>query len=251
MNNPYIKSIFFILVFSNFVNFNIASSNSPDSDNLETLDYVLSKIEESGREITSIKAEITIIRTIPLLESEEISKGKLTYQKPKHLHIKYELPRNEINIIDGKYIWIYHIDLKQVEKYDLSGITSSPIDTLFNFGLEESVDQIRKQFDISLVNHVNKDSGKGDKSEQHENGNEKIYELKLTPNDNESNIQYSSIALWVQEGLWLPVIIEFYESGGEIVNRIELKNVHLNKHIPVNAFDLKIPSDVEIIEPLQ
>lgn len=198
-----------------------------------TLDYILTKVEEANKALVSLKAEITITRSIPLLESEDISKGKLTYQKPKRFHLKFLPPRNEINIINGKNIWIYHIDEKQVEKYYMDDIeNNAQIGSFLDFGLNESIDIIRNNYEITIL------------------AKEKnLYKLKLTPKNTVTGAQYTDINLWIDEDLWVPVSFQLFESNGTINNLIELKNVTINKHVPVKTFEFIAPKDVVVVEP--
>lgn len=247
MNSRHILKTFLIILLFH-CNFIIPTCLA-ESDNLEELNYVLKKIGEANKELTSLKADITIFRSIPLLESEEISRGKLQYQKPKRFSIKFEPPRNEIDIIDGKNIWIYHVDLKQVEKYAINNMSSNSfMNTFINFGFDENIDAIKDKYDISMAgNQENIDN-------MHKNNNvaeKRFYKLILIPRLDETNGPYSEIKLWIQDELWLPVIFELYESGGEILNRIELNNPVINKPDSGENFEFNIPNDVEVIEPLK
>ena len=71
----------------------------------------------------------------------------------------------------------------------------------------------------------------------------------MKPNDPKS--QYSDIRLWVEEGFWLPGKIELYESGGEVVNIIELKDIKLNKGMSDKLFIFDVPRGIEVIEPFK
>lgn len=204
---------------------------------LKNLDEVLSEIEKANAAFKTMKADMTFTRTITLLESTEVSQGEMSYKKPKRLYLKFYPPRNEVNIVDGKYVWVYHPAEKQVEKYDLEkGKQPSQGLSFFEFGYGESVNSARKDYTITLP-------------ETKEDGKKRFYILDLLPKDTKS--QYSSIRLWVEEGFWLPGRIELYESAGEIVNVIELKNIRLNKGMSDKLFMFNVPRGVEVIEPLE
>ena len=70
------------------------------------------KVEKANAQMKTMEAEVKYTRVISLLDSEEISKGKLKYKKPKKAKLYFYPPKNEINVIDGSYIWIYHPDEK-------------------------------------------------------------------------------------------------------------------------------------------
>jgi len=203
----------------------------------KNLDEVLLEIDKANAAFKTLKADITYTRTITLLESTEVSQGEMSYKKPKRLYLKFYSPRNEVNIVDGKYVWVYHPKEKQVEKYetDKSKQSSQGL-SFFEFGYGESVDAAKKDYKITLL-------------ETKEDGKKRFYVLDLLPKDPKS--QYSDIRLWVEEGFWLPGRIELYESGGEVVNVIELKNIKLNKGMSDKLFIFDVPRGVEIIEPLK
>lgn len=201
------------------------------------LDEVLAEVEKANNAFKTLKADITFTRTITLLESTEVSKGEMNYKKPKRLYLKFHSPRNEINVVDGKYVWVYHPVEKQVERYSMErGKQSSQGLSFFEFGYGESVQAVKKDYNITLV-------------EIRDEGKKRFYILDLLPKDPKS--QYSNIRLWVQEGFWLPERIELYESAGEVVNSIDLKNIKINKGMSDKLFIFDVPRGVEVIEPLK
>ncbi len=201
------------------------------------LDEVLAEVEKANNAFKTLKADITFTRTITLLESTEVSKGEMNYKKPKRLYLKFHSPRNEINVVDGKYVWVYHPVEKQVERYSMErGKQSSQGLSFFEFGYGESVQAVKKDYNITLV-------------EIRDEGKKRFYILDLQPKDPKS--QYSNIRLWVQEGFWLPERIELYESAGEVVNSIDLKNIKINKGMSDKLFIFDVPRGVEVIEPLK
>jgi outer membrane lipoprotein-sorting protein len=197
------------------------------------LESILDEMERANQNFTSLEAEVTYTRSIFLLEEEEVSYGKVRYKKPKKLHMEFESPRDEVDIADGEFLWVYHPQGKQVEKYRLAKGETKELD-FFQFGYEGSVIKARENYLIELV------SG----------GEENMpYVLKLTPKEMEPPPQYSEIRLWVQEGQWLPIRMELYESGGEVINRIELREIKLNRPIKDALFQFTVPEGVEVVEP--
>ena len=199
------------------------------------LDNVLAEMEKANEAFKTLKADIVYTRTITLLESTEVSQGEMNYKKPKKLYLKFNPPRNEINIVDGKYIWVYHPTEKQAEKYEMDkNKQSSRGVSFFDFGYGESVNEAKRDYKITLL-------------DKKENDKKRFYILDLSPKNPKS--QYSDIRLWVEEGFWLPSKIELYESDGEVVNVIELKNIKLNKGMSDKLFVFDVSRGVEIIEP--
>lgn len=227
--------LFTLFMMSTFFSNQLATSREVSAP--KNLDEVLAEIDKANTAFRTLKADITFTRTITLLESTETSQGEMSYKKPRKLYLKFYPPRNEINIVDGKYVWVYHPAEKQAEKYEMDkGKQSSQGLSFFEFGYGESVESAKKNYKITLL-------------ETKEEGKERFYILDLRPKDPIS--QYSDIRLWVEEGFWLPVRIELYESEGEVVNVIELKNIKLNKSMSDKLFIFDVPRGVEVIEPFK
>ena len=200
----------------------------------KNLGDILSEMEKANTAFKTLKASIVYTRTITLLESTEISEGELSYKKPKRMYLKFYPPRNEVNVVDGKYVWVYHPSEKQVEKYEMiDSRQSSQGVSFFEFGYGESVEAAKKDYTITLL-------------DTKEDGKKRFYILDLQPKDPKA--QYSGIRLWVEEGVWLPGRIELYESQGEVVNVIELKNIKLNKGMSDKLFVFDVPRGIEVVE---
>jgi len=201
------------------------------------LDEVLAEIDKADTAFNTMKADIVYTRTITLLESKEMSQGELKYKKPKKLYLKFYPPRNEVNVVDGKNVWVYHPVEKQVEKYVLNESKQSAQGVSFlSFGYGDSVASAKKEYKITLLG-------------TEENDGKRFYIVDMLPLNPKS--QYSDVRLWVEEGFWLPSKMELYESDGEVVNTIELKNVKLNKSLSDKIFIFDVPRGVEVVEPFK
>jgi len=227
------KLIVFTLLIAGIFIFNTLVS-SREISKPKTLGDILSEMEKANVAFKTLKAGIVYTRTITLLESTEVSEGELSYKKPKRMYLKFYPPRNEVNVVDGKYVWVYHPSEKQVEKYEMiDSRQSSQGVSFFEFGYGESVEAAKRDYTITLL-------------DTKEDGKKRFYILNLQPKDPKA--QYSDIRLWVEEGFWLPGRIELYESEGEVVNVIELINIKLNKGMSDKLFIFDVPRGVEVIE---
>ena len=114
----FINKISYIIIVLAFCSFTLNPPVSSGSDNIGDydLDEILLNVEEANFKLETMGADIKYSRVITLLDSEEVSVGFLQYKKPKLVNVNFFPPRNEINVIDGSYLWIYHIEKRQVEK---------------------------------------------------------------------------------------------------------------------------------------
>ena len=226
------RLIVFTLLIAGIFVFNtlVLSGEMPSPKNIGD---ILAEMEKANTAFKTLKADIVYTRTITLLESTEVSEGELSYKKPKRMYLKFYPPRNEVNVVDGKYVWVYHPAEKQVEKYEMTSSKQSQGVSFFEFGYGETVEAAKKDYKITLL-------------ETKEDGKKRFYILDLLPKDPKA--QYSDIRLWVEEGFWFPGRIELYESDGEVVNIIELKNIKLNKGMSDKIFIFDVPRGIEVIE---
>jgi len=234
------NKIFYFIIYAVFSFITFSQSNSYGSDGhiSYSLDEILEKVEDANSRLKTMDADIKYSRVISLLDSEEISLGYLQYKKPKKLNLNFFPPRNEINVIDGTYIWIYHLEEKQVEKYKTGNdMDSSQGMDIFALGYEYTTEKARENYNITLLDDIATEE-------------EALYHIELIPK-NTFDSEYDRILLWVREGLWLPVQYQMFESDGEIINTIELSNIQINPDIPDKIFVLDLPEDVEILEPFK
>ncbi|MFQ5862132.1 MAG: outer membrane lipoprotein carrier protein LolA [Candidatus Brocadiales bacterium] len=235
------KALFIILVITLTASF---STNSPSLRAGETLDLetVLDEVDAASLKFETIQAQITYTRTIFLLDEEEVAEGTLRYKKPKKLQLKFNPPRDEVDISDGKFFWVYKPKERQVEKYQLAEGDTTEL-SFFEFGYEGSVEKAKENYFIEMIPDA--------EAEESEGKNEGIYILKLIPKPSVTQTpQYNEIRLWIDDSIWLPVRMELYESEGEVINRIELWEIEINVSLDDDIFQFDVPEGVEVIEPL-
>jgi outer membrane lipoprotein-sorting protein len=232
------RKTFYIIIALAFCFLTLNPAVSYGSDNIGDydLDEILANVEEANSKMDTMEAEIKYSRVITLLDSEEVSVGFLQFKKPKLVNVNFFPPRNEINIIDGSYIWIYHIEERQVEKYEMSGDSPQGVD-IFELGYDYTVEKINRNYEITLLDVISTEE-------------ETLFHLELIPRKTFDS-EYDRTLLWIKEGLWLPVQYQLFESDGEIINTIELSHIEINTEISDNEFVLNLPDDVEIIEPFK
>ncbi len=206
------------------------------------LEGVLDEMDAATLGFESIQADVTYTRSIFLLDEEEVADGTLKYKKPKKLRLEFEPPRDEIDVSDGKFLWVYKPGENQVEKYQLAEGETTELG-FFEFGYEGSVEKAKKNYSIEMMSSSDAGGPAG--------GDEGTYILKLTPKPSATEMpQYNEIILWVDDSIWLPVRMEFYESDGEIINRLELWEIRINEPLDDNVFQFEVPKGVEVVEPL-
>jgi len=229
----------YIIIALAFCSLTLSPAVSSGSDNVGDydLDEILANVEEANSMMDTMEAEIKYSRVITLLDSEEVSVGFLQFKKPKLVNVNFFPPRNEINVIDGSYLWIYHIEERQVEKYEMSGDNSPQGVDIFELGYDYTVENVKANYEVTLLDVISTEE-------------ETLFHLELIPRETFDS-EYDRTLLWIKEGLWLPVQYQLFESDGEIINTIQLTHIEINTEIPDKTFALDLPDDVEIIEPFK
>ena len=235
----FINKISYIIIVLAFCSFTLNPPVSSGSDNVGDydLDEILTNVEEANSKLDTMEAEIKYSRVITLLDSEEVSVGFLQFKKPKLVNVNFFPPRSEINVIDGSYLWIYHIEERQVEKYEMSGDDSPQGVDIFELGYDYTAEKVKRNYEITLLDVISTEE-------------ETLFHLELIPRKTFDS-EYDRTLLWIKEGLWLPVQYQLFESDGEIINTIHLTHIEINTEISDKEFVLNLPDDVEIIEPFK
>ncbi len=234
-----INKISYIIIVLAFCSFTLNPPASSGSDNIGDydLDEILTNVEEANSKLDTMEAEIKYSRVIALLDSEEVSVGFLQFKKPKLVNVNFFPPRSEINVIDGSYLWIYHIEERQVEKYEMSGDDSPQGVDIFELGYDYTAEKVKRNYEITLLDVISTEE-------------ETLVHLEFIPRKTFDS-EYDRTLLWIKEGLWLPVQYQLFESDGEIINTIHLTHIEINTEISDKEFVLNLPDDVEIIEPFK
>ena len=206
-----------------------------------TLEEVMTKIEQAQKELKTLRARITHTREIPLLEVKETMSGKLlfkaTSEERKKLLIIFTKPEEQKNLIEGNEVTVYTPSKKQAEKYKLDKATSGKAKA-FGIGFMESVAAAKKDFGFKLLGQEALDGTPTAK-------------LEMKPKPGKDAGPYDKVQIWFETKRWVPLMIKLFESDGEVITTIRLRDVKLNKRIWDWEIKLKLPSGTEVIRPLE
>ncbi|MBN1806060.1 MAG: hypothetical protein JW837_12490 [Sedimentisphaerales bacterium] len=247
---------------------------------VDEIDTVLTRLNEKTSQLVSLQAQMEYRFTQPLLESTKLQKGifyyskfgndsklRLNFQTSKIDEEDEEKYREEYIVLNGaglsypgrkfEGIWAVQIDYEmEALRYIQLTQASDPNKPMDVFDLINEnfpmigfskIEDIRKQFEISLVKQ--KDSESGDFVQVH---------LKVKPNSVYKD-SYVSIDFWIDKKLWLPVKIvtvstEPATEPAEMKDVSEIKFIkpEFNKKINRKVFDIKIPEgfDEPDIQPI-
>jgi len=184
---------------------------------------VLASLEKAGKALKTMKADFVETKVLVLLNDTEETRGDVTLQVPGRLRWNYTSPQPSVMLIKDGAFARYMPKSKQVFR----GAARGEADLLVGFG--PGAAGLGKKYEVTLV-------GKDDVA------GAAAWVLDLKPRSGESGL-FSGIRLWVDEARSIPVQTRLTEPTGDYTT-IRFEKVVVNGHLPVGAFDLKLPKDV-------
>lgn len=217
------KKILYLLIavflFSAHVNYSRA-------DELET---VVDGIQNNYEEITDFHADFTQEATVKALDKVQKADGEVWFKKPGKMRWNYYTPVKDEIVSDGKTLWFYNVEEKQVIESPLAQVSETETTTTLLSGLGN----IKKLFDASFS-----ESGKSDK-----NGN---YMVDLKPKTGEED--YNKVTVAVDKDSMIVNTIYLYDPFGNLT-KITLNDIEIDKGVSDSLFSFVVPSGVEVVRP--
>lgn len=184
---------------------------------------VVSKLQSKYESITSIRAEFTqevSSKGMPAMKSE----GKVWLKKPGKMRWEYKKPAKDLIVSDGKTIWLFQPDLKQVIERPAS-MSASSMATDFLSG----IGNVEKEFDVKLaalesVNHV----------------------LILTPKQEQSGLKKLILEVGKENSIVEKTVITDHFGNQTAVT---FTNIKLNASIKDSLFKYTPPRGAAIVRP--
>ncbi|MBI3354883.1 MAG: outer membrane lipoprotein carrier protein LolA [Nitrospirae bacterium] len=209
----------------------LASAAEPND-----LDVILKKIDERQKTVEAMKGSFIQRKSLSLLQNELVSKGLMYFKRPQKMMWKYREPEKNIMIVNGNIVWLYLPELKEATRFDLS--QKADIKRIFEkmaVGMGQSPDELKKDYDVSLLKKVKK-------------GEKNLYVLELIPRDKAISGLFKKIHLWFSDdGLLYKT--ELFEKNND-TTIVEFQKLEINKSIPDSLFEFKPPKDVKVLDPL-
>lgn len=199
------------------------------------LDVILKKIDERQKTVEAMKGSFIQRKSLSLLQNELVSKGLMYFKRPQKMMWEYKEPEKNIMIVNGNIVWLYLPELKEATRFDLS--QKADIKRIFEkmaVGMGQSPDELKKDYDVSLLKKVKK-------------GEKNLYVLELIPKDKAISGLFKKIHLWFSDdGLLYKT--ELFEKNND-TTIVEFQKLEINKSIPDSLFEFKPPKDVKVVDP--
>lgn len=199
----------------------------------EDISEVVDKIQKKYEKIDEFHAEFDQEAEVKALDTVEKASGKVWFKKPGKMRWNYSNPNNDEIVSDGKTIWYYNEQEKQVMKSSLEKLNRETNSTTLISGLGK----------IKEIFHA-KYAARDDISTSPES-----YLIELTPkeNDKESEEPYNKIIIAVNKQNTLVDRIYLFDPFGN-KTKITLNNFSINKNISDSVFKFSPPKGAEVID---
>ena len=188
--------------------------------------------EFRGRQkgISGWSAAVTQRKRDPLLKSEALSRGKLSFRKPASLRWEVESPERRIVVMDGVTVTTYYPKRKEAERREMADdFASRAALGLFESGIAASLPELERRFQVDLF-----------RSEDH-------VVLRLIPRSKMLSRFIASIRIHQDPAEWRPrrIVVE-----GVRGDRTEttFSGVTLNPEFPPDTFSLRLGPEVRVTE---
>ncbi|UCE42219.1 MAG: outer membrane lipoprotein carrier protein LolA [Candidatus Aminicenantes bacterium] len=193
---------------------------------VQTAEDVVSQLEKSLRSTQNLEAKFEHLFYSAVVSTPLKEKGKLYFQKPDTMRWEYTDPEHNIYLYKGESYQYYFAEDNQL----MRGLISDE-------GHEsEILYLLTGQKSISDFYSIELSSFPTD--------NPQNAQIKLTPKQKDEG---SYLLLELDKNKWLIHKIVFMDWEGN-KTEFQFNKIKVNASLPKNIFELKLPSDVEIIE---
>lgn len=179
---------------------------------------LVAKVEAKYKDVTSIKAAFTQVSKSELFGDEKVE-GDLTVKRPDKM--RWAFGAEKLFVTDGKRMWIYTAEDRQVIEYDdISGARSNA-DALLT-----SLDKLDEQFKIDLLESSDTE-----------------HKLALAPREDG---QFKKVMLTLDGALMVKAVV--ITDTFDNITELSFRDVKLNVAVDDSAFTFTVPDGVDVIK---
>ncbi len=192
----------------------------------DRLDEILAEMQKAGAELKTLAAKFEQTDHDFVLEEAEVSNGRLFLRLPGRIRFEHLSPAPRVLLIRDERVRLYNATSNQLMEFE-RGKGGNGADLLIGFG--SGNDKIGENYDASLVEET-----------------DEAVVLKLLPKPGSAASMFAFLELTISKKTWTPIRSAFYEHNRDHTV-ILFQNTIINGVLPNGAFELDLPSNVEII----
>ena len=187
---------------------------------------ILQQLKKAQESLQDFTADINQAKVSSLSKAPTVSRGKMRFKRPDRIWVEMYPPYPTVTVLNKGVLLIYFPDEKIAQRYQVAGNPALAKWLLF---FQNPIDTLGKRIWL-----------------QEERPGEVI--LGIDPAEDLAIFQ--KIRISIDTSNWLPRSVEMVEKGGNRTT-FNYDNVKVNSGILDDSFTLRLPADVEIIEPMK
>jgi outer membrane lipoprotein carrier protein len=220
----------------------VAASASPDGGDAETpdpeaadltllqrLDALVERVQIEQRNVETLEAEFVQEKSSEFLAATEVSSGTVSYASPDSVRWEYRSPKPISLVIRNDEMLTWYRDVGRAERVKVGRLSSQVLRYMNASGSLEA-----------LMGHFRATAAfpKDDREP---------FRIDLKPRFARVAKRLSSMTLWIDRSLYLPIRVRYQEPSGD-VTEYRLEQVRVNEPVAAQRFELDLPVDVEVRE---
>jgi len=199
-----------------------------------TTQGVVRQLDEAARDFHGLSADFERTKVTVVVNDKSTETGSILVHGDKMLlELKDPDPKTILRMGDNLYV--YTPGLKRVEEYNL-GKNRALADQFLQLGFGTQGKDLQKNYLLTVLGEPTLDD-------------RKTVEVELTPKSEHVRNQFSKIQIWFDEGTWLPIQQQFFETGSGDYLVIRYSKVLRNPGINDSEFKPHWPKGTEKVKP--
>jgi outer membrane lipoprotein-sorting protein len=215
-----------VILVALLVSFGPRVAPSTAQQEAKELASVLEQCRKAQSAMADFTADVKQVKKSSLMEESMVSRGQMRFKRPDQLWIQMYPPYPSITVLDKGVLLIYLPEEKQVQRYQVAGNPALAKWLLF---FQAPLETLGKQIWL-----------------QEERADTVV--LRLDPA--EDLTLFKEIKISLDTTICMPKHVELLEKNGDRTT-ITYDNIKINTGIADASFQLRLPSGVEIIEPMR
>jgi len=187
---------------------------------------ILKQLKKAQESLQDFTADIKQVKVSSLFTEPQISRGRMRFKRPNQIWVEMYPPYPSITVLNQGVLLYYFPEEKVAQRYDVAG---NPVLAKWLLFFQNPIETMGKKIWLQ---------------------EEKAGEVVLGIDPVEDLAIFQEIRITVDTSNWMPKRLEMTEKAGDRTT-ITYHNIRINVGVPDSSFQLRLPSDVEIIEPMR
>jgi outer membrane lipoprotein-sorting protein len=187
---------------------------------------ILEQLKKAQESLHDFTADIRQVKVSSLANTPVVSRGKMRFKRPDQLWVEMYPPYPTVTVLNNGVLLIFFPDEKVAQRYQ---VADNPALAKWILFFQNPIDTLGKKIWLQ---------------------EERAGEVVLGIDPAEDLAIFKKIRISIDTANWLPKSVELVEKNGDRTT-INYDNVTINSGITDESFKLRLPADVEIIEPMK